>query len=280
MAANEAMVIPKIAEVREVIEETKDTKTFKLFIGGADASEFRPGRFLMIYAKGFGEIPISLSDLAYGSDGGVIATITVRGVGVVSRYMLSSLKAGSMIGARGPFGRGWPLEEARGRDLLIAAGGIGFAPLRPILKHVWKNREDYGRVLVVYGARSPGDMLYRYELDSYRSLPNAEIRFTIDRPAEGWMGEVGLVPDVLSRIKLGSSVVSFICGPEIMMKIASRRLVEMGLDPRSIYVSLERRMRCGMGICGTCQFGHYYVCRDGPVFSYEEVSRYMEVEGI
>jgi len=280
MAANEAMVIPKIAEVREVIEETKDTKTFKLFIGGADASEFRPGRFLMIYAKGFGEIPISLSDLAYGSDGGVIATITVRGVGVVSRYMLSSLKAGSMIGARGPFGRGWPLEEARGRDLLIAAGGIGFAPLRPILKHVWKNREDYGRVFVVYGARSPGDMLYRYELDSYRSLPNAEIRFTIDRPAEGWMGEVGLVPDVLSRIKLGSSVVSFICGPEIMMKIASRRLVEMGLDPRSIYVSLERRMRCGMGICGTCQFGHYYVCRDGPVFSYEEVSRYMEVEGI
>ncbi|MGC8564265.1 MAG: FAD/NAD(P)-binding protein [Fervidicoccaceae archaeon] len=280
MVESEAMVIPIRAEVREVREETRDTKTYKLYIKGKKSEEFRPGQFLMIYLKGFGEIPISLSDLAHDLEDGVLATITVRGVGVVSRYLLSNVREGDVIGVRGPFGRGWPVERAKGKDILIAGGGIGFAPLRPVLRYVWNNREEYGKIFLVYGARSPADMIYRYELESYRSIPNAEIHFTIDRAAEGWKGEVGFVPDVLTKMKLSQQLVSFVCGPEIMMRIASKKLIEAGIDPERIFVSLERRMRCGMGICGTCQFGPYYVCRDGPVFSYSEVYRYMEVEGI
>jgi NAD(P)H-flavin reductase len=273
-------VVPNAAEVVEIIEETKDTKTYKIFIKGKVSDEFRPGRFLMVYLKGSGEIPISLSDLAQDKDNGVLAILTVRGVGVASQYMLSKVREGDKIGVRGPFGNGWPIENARGKDILIAGGGIGFAPLRPILNYIRKNRKDFGKVYLVYGARSPWDMLYKYELESYKELPNSEIHFTIDRPAEGWKGEVGLVPDILGRIKLSTDAWSFICGPEIMMKIASKRLYEFGMDPKRIFVSLERRMRCGIGICGTCQFGHYYVCKDGPVFSYKDVYRYMEVEGI
>lgn len=280
MEVNEEAVIPMPAEVREIIDETKDTKTFKLHIKRRRSEDFKPGQFIMIYLKGFGEIPISLSDLAHDIDGGALVTVTVRGVGVVSKYMLSNVREGSKIGIRGPFGNGWPVRNARGKDIMIAGGGIGFAPLRPVLRYILERREEFGRVYLIYGARSPADMLYKYELDKYREIPNAEVHLTIDRPAEGWRGEIGLVPDVIARMKLNQDLWSFVCGPEIMMKIASRRLMEAGMDPSKIFVSLERRMRCGTGICGTCQFGPYYVCRDGPVFSYKDVSRYMEVEGI
>ncbi|MEM3182490.1 MAG: FAD/NAD(P)-binding protein [Fervidicoccaceae archaeon] len=279
MAAS-SIAVPKVAEVVEVKNETRDTKTFRILVPDRRSDEFRPGQFIMVYLKGFGEIPISLSDLAEDTDEGTMVTITVRGVGVVSRYMLSSIKEGDKIGIRGPYGRGWPVEEAKGKNVIIAGGGIGFAPLRPVLKFIQRKREEYGRLIVIYGSRGPAEFLYKYELDSYRAFPGTEFVLTVDRPAEGWEGEVGLVPDILKKIRLEGDEMSFICGPEIMMKIASKRLVEMGAEPRRIFVSLERRMRCGFGVCGTCQLGHYYVCKDGPVFSYEEVSRYMEVEGI
>ncbi|MEM0061378.1 MAG: FAD-binding oxidoreductase, partial [Fervidicoccaceae archaeon] len=160
MAAS-SIAVPKVAEVVEVKNETRDTKTFRILVPDRRSDEFRPGQFIMVYLKGFGEIPISLSDLAEDTDEGTMVTITVRGVGVVSRYMLSSIKEGDKIGIRGPYGRGWPVEEAKGKNVIIAGGGIGFAPLRPVLKFIQRKREEYGRLIVIYGSRGPAEFLYK-----------------------------------------------------------------------------------------------------------------------
>ncbi|AFH43005.1 FAD/NAD(P)-binding protein [Fervidicoccus fontis] len=274
------ILVPSIANVKEIINETSDIKTYKLFSNAEKAQKFKPGQFVMVYLKGFGEVPISLSDLVYEEDGGSLITLTIRGTGTVTKYMLSTVNIGDKIGIRGPYGNNWPIEEALGKDILIAGGGIGFAPLRPVLRFVSNNRQKFGRLVVIYGARSPNDIIYKYEIEEYKKIPGIELFLTIDKPAEDWKWNVGFVPDMLDKVKLDGDFKYFVCGPEIMMKITAKKLVNKGADPRDIFVSLERRMRCGVGICGTCQLGHYYVCKDGPVFSFDQVSQYMEVEGI
>ncbi len=238
----------------------------------------RPGQFNMVYVHGLGEVPLSVSGVR---EGGRVVEHTVRAAGAVTRALVYREWRGGLIGLRGPYGRGWPLEEAEGHDLLVVAGGMGFAPLRPVLKWVAERRERYGRVNVLVGARTPRDLLFKYELESYRGLPGTRLLLSVDRPEGAWGGHVGLVTDLirLADVDPGGSY-AFVCGPEPMMVNAVKALRERGFREDRVFLSLERRMRCGTGFCGTCQLGHYFTCRDGPVFRLTEVSDYLAVEGV
>lgn len=268
---------PLPATVVDLIDEAPLVRT--IYVALRDFPEPAPGQFNMVYAKGLGEAPISISDVFRKGDGLVIAH-TIRSVGAVTKYT-TCIGVGSQIGIRGPYGRGWPIEEAKGMDLLIVGGGIGLAPLRPIIRYVEAHRDSFGKLFILYGARTPHDLLFKSELGKYANIPNSITKISIDKPYEGWTGYVGFVTDLINYIDLDPGrTAAYICGPEVMMKVAVRRLINRGLKPDKIFLSLERRMRCGMGVCGTCQFGHYFVCKDGPVFSYGELMKYLWVDGI
>ncbi|WP_019625256.1 FAD/NAD(P)-binding protein [Thioalkalivibrio sp. ALJT] len=223
-----------------------------------------PGQFNMLYLFGVGEVPISVS--AITEDGGIVHT--TRAVGSVTRAM-QELGPGAVVGLRGPFGTAWPLEQARGRDLVLVAGGIGLAPLRPVIHATLERRADFGRVVVCYGARAPGDMIFRDELDAWAARGDLDLRVTVDRATAAWRGDVGVVTQLIDRGGFDRrNTVAMVCGPEVMMRFAAASLERRGLKPEDIYVSMERNMRCAVGFCGHCQIGSQFVCRDGPVFPY------------
>ncbi len=223
-----------------------------------------PGQFNMLYLFGVGEVPISVS--AITDDGGIVHTI--RAVGSVTRAM-QDLEAGAVVGLRGPFGTAWPLEQARGRDLVLVAGGIGLAPLRPVIHAALQRRSEFGRVVVCYGARSPGDMIFRDELDAWEARDDVDLRITVDRGTAAWRGNVGVVTQLVDRGGFDRrNTLAMICGPEVMMRFTASALERRGLKPEDIFVSMERNMRCAVGFCGHCQIGSHFVCRDGPVFPY------------
>ncbi|WP_018168840.1 FAD/NAD(P)-binding protein [Thioalkalivibrio sp. ALMg9] len=223
-----------------------------------------PGQFNMLYLFGVGEVPISVS--AITDDGGIVHTI--RAVGSVTRAM-QDLEAGTVVGLRGPFGTAWPLEQARGRDLVLVAGGIGLAPLRPVIHAALQRRSEFGRVVVCYGARSPGDMIFRDELDAWAARDDVDLRITVDRGTAAWRGDVGVVTQLVDRGGFDRrNTLAMTCGPEVMMRFTASALERRGLKPEDIFVSMERNMRCAVGFCGHCQIGSHFVCRDGPVFPY------------
>ncbi|MGM0552409.1 MAG: FAD/NAD(P)-binding protein [Pseudomonadota bacterium] len=223
-----------------------------------------PGQFNMLYRFGVGEVPISVS--AITDDGGIVHTI--RAVGSVTRAM-QDLEAGAVVGLRGPFGTAWPLEQARGRDLVLVAGGIGLAPLRPVIHAALQRRSEFGRVVVCYGARSPGDMIFRGELDAWAKRDDVDLRITVDRGTAAWRGDVGVVTQLVDRGGFDRrNTLAMTCGPEVMMRFTASALERRGLKQEDIYVSMERNMRCAVGFCGHCQIGAHFVCRDGPVFPY------------
>ncbi len=223
-----------------------------------------PGQFNMLYLFGVGEVPISVS--AITDDGGIVHTI--RAVGSVTRAM-QDLETGAVVGLRGPFGMAWPLEQARGRDLVLVAGGIGLAPLRPVIHAALQRRSEFGRVVVCYGARSPGDMIFRGELDAWAERDDVDLRITVDRGTAAWRGDVGVVTQLVDRGGFDRrNTLAMTCGPEVMMRFTASALERRGLKPEDIYVSMERNMRCAVGFCGHCQIGAHFVCRDGPVFPY------------
>ena len=270
---------PRTARVLRVYEESPDTKTYYLELTSLDPSLFKPGRYVMVYVWGFGEIPISLSDIVVG-DHRLYVGLTIKSVGVVTRYIYEHVEPGDILGIRGPYGNDWGVENYRGWNILVIAGGIGLAPLRPLIKHVLSNRGEYGSLKILFGARNPEQIIYRDELRKWSRAFDTEVYLTIDKPVEGWSGYTGFVTDLIDHVDIDDKTVAFICGPEIMMKKSVEKLVSRGLDPDHIYLSLERRMRCGVGVCGTCQFGHYLVCRDGPVFRYSDIARYLWVDGV
>lgn len=264
---------PLVHRVLSRSQETKDTWTLELE-PLADAIRPRAGQFDMIYAFGVGEVPISTSGEHVG-DGPL--THTVREVGAVTRA-LCALEPGALVGVRGPFGNEWPLEEAVGGDLVVVAGGIGLAPLRPAIRHALAQRADYGQVSVLLGARTPGELLFVHEIEEWRSRFDVEVDVTVDAAATGWHGRVGLVTTLIPGAVFDPANASaFVCGPEIMMTFVVRALVERGLPPERIWISMERNMRCGVGHCGHCQLGPTLICRDGPVFRADEMTRLMEV---
>ena len=265
--------------VVSVIKEAPDTNTYTIKLNEPYTAS--PGQFNMIYVYGLGEIPISLSNLPKRGGAYTLINHTIRIVGAVTRAIMLRVGTGSQVGVRGPYGNGWPMKEMESKDVVIVAGGIGIAPLRPVIKYIENNRERYGRVNILYGARNPELLLYKYELNNYTMIPNTKLLLSSDVPAEGWLHYVGFVTDLINYVDVDlKNAVALVCGPEIMMRVAVKNLLKKRFKSDDIYISMERRMRCGVGVCGTCQFGHYFICKDGPVFRYSDIEEYFWVEGI
>ncbi|MEM3028344.1 MAG: FAD/NAD(P)-binding protein [Candidatus Bathyarchaeia archaeon] len=268
--------IPAFAEVVGIRDENSTTRTFTLRMANGEAFRFRPGQFDIVSYFGVGEAAFSICSNPLERNA---FENTIRRVGRVTTALFN-LKPGAVLGIRGPYGRPWPLEKVSGNDLIIIAGGMGLAPLRPVIHYIARHRDLYGSVDILYGARTPGDMIYAYEFDSWRNIPNTCLYLTVDyAPSNtGWNHDIGLVTDLLRYVKprLGYST-AFVCGPEVMMKFTTQLLLRMGFHPSQIYLSLERRMKCGIGKCGHCQIGYKYVCKDGPIFNLEEVGLLPDV---
>jgi NAD(P)H-flavin reductase len=253
--------------------ETADTWTLLLEPLG-DPVVPAPGQFNMLYAFGVGEVPISTS--ASPEENGALVH-TIRDVGPVS-HALVGVGPDAVIGVRGPYGTEWPLEAARGRDLVIVAGGIGLAPLRPAIYHALTHRDEFRSVVVLVGARSPGELLFVRELEDWRGRFDVDLDVTVDNAGEDWHGRVGVVTQLVPRAPFDpETAVALVCGPELMMTFTARALLSRGMPKESIYISMERNMRCGLGHCGHCQLGPVLICRDGPVFRFDEMERLMEV---
>lgn len=265
--------VPVPFTVGQRTSETSDTVTLELAPPpGAHPGRFRPGQFNMLYFFGVGEAAISVSgDPAYPQT----LVHTVRSAGKVTAA-LTQAAPGTTVGVRGPYGAGWPLEAAEGKDLVLVAGGLGLPPLRPVLYEIFRHRERYGRIEVIYGARTPKDLVYYDQIQEWRTRTDLRFQTTVDAAGRDWYGDVGLVtarvPDV--RVEPARTI-AFLCGPEIMMKFTAQALEGRGVADTSIYVSLERNMKCAIGLCGHCQFGPEFVCRDGPVFRYRDVRRFL-----
>jgi NAD(P)H-flavin reductase len=261
-------------------QETHDTWTLSLEPEAEGIGRFAPGQFAMLYAFGTGEVPISVSgDLTGRARAGSLVH-TVRAVGAVTRA-ICALEPGASLGARGPFGTSWPIEAGGGRDIVVVAGGIGLAPLRPVIYHVLANRDRYGRLVIAYGGRSPAELLYLDELERWRGRFDVELEVTVDAAGSGWRGRVGVVTALIPRAQLDPErTTAFVCGPEVMLRFTSAALREAGMPDESIHVSLERSMKCAVGVCGHCQLRELFICKDGPVFSYDRVDALVRARAL
>jgi anaerobic sulfite reductase subunit B len=252
--------------------ELPDTWTLELEPVAGEPLSPAPGQFTMLYAFGIGEVPISVSGEA---DGRLVHT--VRAVGAVTEAICAA-RPGAVLGVRGPFGNAWPVEAAVGGDVVVIAGGIGLAPLRPALYRVLQRRGEYGEVSLLYGSRTPADLLFSKELQRLRGRFDLQVDVTVDSAEGDWQGKVGVVPKLVAGARFDpASTVALVCGPEIMMHYTARALLERGVPPERVYLSMERNMRCGVGHCGHCQLGPTLICRDGPVYRYDQLRSLMAV---
>ena len=263
-------MLPIPYRIQRVKQETDDTFTLELVpTDAAEGFSFSPGQFNMLYVYGVGEVPISISSDPCDAP---LIQHTTRVVGTVTKAM-RLLKRGDMLGIRGPFGTHWPVEDANGQDVVIVAGGIGLAPLRPALYRLMAQREKYRKIVLLYGTRTPEDILYRHELEHWRGKFDLEIQVTVDRSASTWRGNVGVVTTMIPRAPFDpSNTAAFICGPEVMMRFTAMELHKRGVATERTYLSIERNMKCGIGLCGHCQYGPVFTCKDGPVFSINRVA--------
>ena len=259
--------------VRSQRAETGDTITLVLApTDGLPVPSALPGQFNMVYVFGVGEAAISLS--GDPTDSSVIVH-TIRNAGRITEAMTRAT-AGQAVGIRGPYGRGWPMDLAVGKDVILMAGGLGLPPLRPVLYELLRHRDRYGRIEIIYGARSPPDLVYYEEIQGWRHRPDIRFQVTVDAAGRDWNGDVGLVTARIPDMRFEpANTIAFLCGPEIMMKIASRDLEARGIARSSIWISMERNMKCAVAMCGHCQFGPAFVCRDGPVFRYDLVRDWL-----
>ena len=257
-------------------DETADVVTLDLApvdpLVGID--EPAPGQFTMLYAFGVGEAPISVSGCP--TDDGALRH-TIRAAGAVTQA-LCTLRRGDQLGVRGPFGVGWPVADLDGLDLVVVGGGIGLAPVRPVVRRVVADRNRFGRVALVVGARTPADLLYRPELAAWRGRFDLDVEVIVDAAPTDWRGEVGVVTKVLPRLPVDPDhAVALVCGPEVMMRVVARHLLDAGFDAERIHVSLERNMQCAVGHCGHCLLGPLFMCADGPVLPWSTAAPLLEV---
>jgi NAD(P)H-flavin reductase len=260
---------PRPFRVERKTRETYDTWTLSLVPVRGEQLDVAPGQFTMLYAFGVGEVPISVS--------GPPLVQTIRAVGPVTRTLCAA-KPGAVVGVRGPFGTSWPVEQAEGSDLLIVAGGVGLPPVRPALCHAVDHRADFGRVILLYGARTPADIVFRREIEKWRSRMDLEVDVTVDAASGDWRGRVGVVTTLIPRAAIDpDSTAAFVVGPEIMMRFTARALVDQGVPPEQIWLSMERSMKCGVALCGHCQFGPSLICRDGAVYPYPAIEPFLGV---
>jgi len=265
---------PELVRIARVIRETADTSTITIeALEGGNLSPFLPGQFSMLYSFGVGEIPVSISSDAGTPDQ---LSYTIRSIGAVTKALVGRC-VGDSIAMRGPFGTSWPMEAAKGGDVLLVAGGIGLAPLRPVIYHIARHRNDYGRLVILYGARSTKDLLFRKESIEWRKLlPDTQVLTTVDYGERSWRGYVGVVTKLFDFVSLRpEGTTTMMCGPEIMMRFALRGLRGRKFPEDRIYLSMERNMKCAVGFCGHCQMGPYFICKDGPVFKYPQMRHWM-----
>lgn len=269
--------IPHPYRVMRAKRETSDMITLDIVPLNGTVAPAAPGQFNMLYAFGVGEIAISMS----GDPADTSKYVhTVRSVGAVSAA-IAAMKAGAMLGVRGPFGTAWPVEAAEGSDVVIVAGGLGMAPLRPAVYRILANRERYGRVVLLYGARNPKDILYPQEIGQWRRSLDLEIEVTVDHADTKWRGNVGVVPALLRRVAFDPMhTVAMVCGPEVMMRFTAAALRDAGVASDRIYLSMERNMKCAVGLCGHCQFGPTFICKDGAVMTFERIAPLLAVREI
>lgn len=269
--------LPALATVEQITQETWDTRTFRVALvdpAEREAFSYLPGQFLEVSAFGIGESPFGFSSTP--SRPGFLE-FSVKRLGQVTSA-LHELEQGTTIGVRGPLGNSFPCQQIRGKRLVFVGGGIGMAPLRSLINYCLDHRADYGPALIIYGARTPGDLCYRQDLEDWAKAPEAELKLTVDRGDDGWTGHVGFVPAYLAELAPSpEGAVAITCGPPIMIKFVLQELTKLGFTPEQIVTTLEMKMKCGIGKCGRCNVGDKYVCLDGPVFTYAQL-RQMPAE--
>ena len=264
-----------IATVRSVVPETVDTVTLRFATSDPALLQARPGQFVMVERPAFAAPPISISRIR--PDG---LDLTIRAAGAATAA-LTALGTGAEVALRGPLGRGWPVETTVGRDVVIVAGGIGLAPLRPLIDAILEDRPRVGAVRLYLGARTPRDRLFVAEMAALAGRVDVEVTEIVDRAGPDWLGRVGIVTQLFDQARWdGTRVTAFVCGPERMMQATASTLARLGVDPAATWVTLERNMACGVGTCGHCQLGPFFVCRDGPVFSVAELGSAFGREGL
>ncbi|MDF2181262.1 FAD/NAD(P)-binding protein [Neptuniibacter sp. CAU 1671] len=271
---------PMQAEVREVIHESPTIFTLRLEL--VDPAErrcyqFRPGQFNMLYLFGVGEVPISIvSDPADEQ----LIDHTIRIVGRVTEGM-AKLQVGDRLGLRGPFGRGWPMRQAQGSDLVVVTGGLGCAPVVAAINYALKRRDRFGKICVVQGVKHSNDLIWAEMYARWRQLPDVQVLLAADQAGQGWPFHQGRITELLDQITADlPNALAMVCGPEGLMHAAAEKLIELGQPPEHIYLSLERNMQCAVGHCGHCQFGADFICHDGPVFTYPQVADRLCTEGV
>ncbi len=265
------------ATIRAIVQELDDIATYRLETPSGSSYAFQPGQFNMLYLPGVGESAISMSGDPHAQDSWIH---TVRVAGNVTRT-LAALRVGNTLGLRGPFGAGWPVDQWHGKDVILVAGGVGLAPLRPVIYDILHRRGAYGRVWLILGARTPGGLLYPSEHAAW-IRGGIDVQQTVDRAIGEWQGNVGVVTLLLDRLRLPApdQAVVATCGPEVMMRFTAMSAARRGIPPERVWVSLERNMQCAAGLCGHCQLAEEFVCKDGPVFRYDRVAGLMTVEGL
>jgi NAD(P)H-flavin reductase len=271
VTANPMLTHPYL--VKGVQQETYDTFTIELEPkNGPRPLSFLPGQFNMLYVFGVGEVPISIC-----GDPAKPETLvhTTRAVGTVTKAMWK-LRRGDLIGVRGPFGTSWPVEEAKGHDVVIVTGGIGLPPLRPSVYYLLSKKQEYGKLFLLYGARTPEDIVYGREIEQWRKRPDLAVDVTVDRATGQWRGNVGVVTTLIPKADFDpANTIAMIVGPEIMMRFTIAELQRRGVRDENIYISMERNMKCGFGFCGHCQLGPFFVCKDGPVFRFDRIKPFF-----
>ncbi|MBU2703852.1 NAD(P)H-flavin reductase [Sporomusaceae bacterium BoRhaA] len=263
-------LIPEIAVIEAIRQDTNDVTTFRVVKpAGGKCFDFMPGQCAMLSVPPTGEAIFSITSSPTEQN---FMEFSIKRCGTVTEY-LHQLEVGSEIGIRGPYGNHFPVEsELKGKDLLFIAGGIGLAPLRSVINYIMDHRADYGKIDIVYGARSPEDLVHTKEIfENWPTRPDTNVHLTVDRPFEGWDGHVGFVPNYVKELGFHTSKVALLCGPPIMIKFVLQGLEELGFKKDQVYTTLELKMKCGVGKCGRCNIGNKYVCKDGPVFRCDEL---------
>jgi NAD(P)H-flavin reductase len=277
-AANPYLIQP--ATIVEKIREAEDIDTYRLrFVDEQVRRSYRfaAGQFNMVYLFGVGEVAISIvSD----PDEPESLDHTIRVVGRVTKA-IAGLQPGNELGIRGPFGRGWPLEGIRGKDIVIVTGGLGCAPVVGAIEYIFRRRNQYGAVTILHGVKTPHDLLFRERFDAWRRHPDTQVLLTSDQPDKTWRYHVGVVTELFEQVTVDPArTVVLMCGPEIMMRLGVPILMQRGIPATAIYASLERHMECGIGLCGRCQMGPYFLCKDGPVMSYDQAAPWLGKVGV
>jgi NAD(P)H-flavin reductase len=273
-----AALLPRPFRVTRVRRELLDVWTLELEASdGEGPVRFRPGQFTMVNVFGMSEVPLSISGDPATPD---VLVHTVRALGPATQAVCAA-KKDDVLGVRGPYGEGWPVEAARGRDVVIMAGGLGLAPLRPLVHAIVAERDAFRRVVLLVGARTPASLLFSREVSQWRARFDLDVRATVDAGDGAWNGEVGVITTLIPHARFDPDrTTAFVCGPEVMMRFAARDLVERGVSPDMIFLSMERNMKCAVGVCGHCQFGAVFVCKDGPVFPYSRIDTSLRIREV